>query len=36
MVTFFDKSGINKKYKMKLENGDKSIRIKKNEKGEYL
>lgn len=36
MVTYFDKTGADKKYKIKLVNGDKSLRIKMNEKGEYL
>ncbi len=36
MVTYYDKSGINKKYKLKLVNGDQKINVKMNEKGEYI
>lgn len=36
LVTYYDKSGANKRYKLKLENGNKNIRVKMNEKGEYL
>ncbi|MCG9971671.1 nicotinate-nucleotide adenylyltransferase [Christiangramia crocea] len=36
LVTYFDKSGAEKKYKLKLANGNKTIRVKMNEKGEYL
>ncbi len=36
LVTYFDKAGTNKKYKLKLENGDKNVRVKMNEYGDYL
>lgn len=36
LVTFYDQKGISKRYKLKLENGNKSLRVKMNEKGEYL
>lgn len=36
LVTYYDNKGMNKKFKLKLENGDKSVRVKMNEYGEYL
>lgn len=34
-VTYHDKSGVNKKYKLKLENGEKTIRVKLDENGVF-
>lgn len=36
LVTYYDKTGIDKKYKLRLENGNKKIKVKVNEKGEFL
>lgn len=36
LVTYYDKSGIDKKYKLRLENGNERIKVKVNEKGEFL
>ncbi|MDP4265094.1 MAG: nicotinate-nucleotide adenylyltransferase [Bacteroidota bacterium] len=36
LVTYYDESGATKKYKLLLENGDKRLRVKVNEKGEFL
>jgi len=36
LVNYHEDRGVNKKYKLKLENGDKILRIKVDEKGEFL
>ncbi|NAY91325.1 nicotinate-nucleotide adenylyltransferase [Muricauda sp. JGD-17] len=36
LVNYHDKTGVSKKYKLKLENGDKVLRVKVDEKGEFL
>ncbi|CAM4268185.1 nicotinate-nucleotide adenylyltransferase [Zobellia nedashkovskayae] len=36
LVNYKDGLGANKTYKVKLENGDKTLRVKLNEKGEFL
>lgn len=36
MVTFYDTRGTYKKYKLKLENGVQSLRVKLDEKGNFL
>lgn len=36
LVNYKDGRGANKTYKLKLENGDQTIRVKLNEKGEFL
>jgi hypothetical protein len=36
LVNYHDDRGVTKKYKLKLENGDKVLRIKVDEKGEFL
>lgn len=36
MVTFYDNRGTYKRYKLKLENGDKTMRVKLDEKGNFL
>lgn len=36
LVSYYDKGGVNKKYKLKLQNGDKTLRVKMNEYGDYL
>ena len=36
LVTYHNEKGVNKKYKLKLENGDKTLRVKVDEKGEFL
>ncbi|WP_375324919.1 nicotinate-nucleotide adenylyltransferase [Flagellimonas sp. GZD32] len=33
---YYDKKGVSKKYKLKLENGDKILRIKVDDKGDFL
>ncbi|SDQ60594.1 nicotinate-nucleotide adenylyltransferase [Flagellimonas zhangzhouensis] len=33
---YYDKKGVTKKYKLKLENGDKVLRVKVDDKGEFL
>ena len=33
---YYDKKGVTKKYKLKLENGDKVLRVKVDETGEFL
>lgn len=33
---YYDKKGVSKKYKLKLENGDKVLRVKMDENGEFL
>ncbi|MBO0329411.1 nicotinate-nucleotide adenylyltransferase [[Muricauda] lutisoli] len=33
---YYDNKGVTKKYKLKLENGDKVLRVKVDEKGEFL
>ncbi|QYA26150.1 nicotinate-nucleotide adenylyltransferase [Gramella sp. MT6] len=35
-VTFYDTRGTFKKYKLKLENGEKTLRVKLDEKGNFL
>ncbi len=35
-VTYHQDKGVDKKYKLKLENGDKVIRVKVDEKGKFL
>lgn len=35
-VTYFDSKGANKSYKLLLENGSKRMRVKTNEKGEFM
>ena len=35
-VTYSDKKGAKKNYKLKLQNGDKSMRVKMSEDGEFL
>ncbi|MGI9547172.1 MAG: nicotinate-nucleotide adenylyltransferase [Flavobacteriaceae bacterium] len=35
-VTYSESKGANKTYKLKLKNGDKTMRVKMNEKGEFL
>ncbi|WP_041801231.1 nicotinate-nucleotide adenylyltransferase [Flagellimonas ruestringensis] len=35
-VTYHNEKGVSKKYKLKLENGDKTLRVKVDEKGEFL
>lgn len=34
-VTYHDKKGVNKKYKIRLENGDKMLRVKLDEEGNF-
>ncbi len=36
LVNYHDATGVNKKYKLKLENGDKTLRVKMDEKGHFL
>lgn len=36
LVTYFDQAGATKKYKLLLENGDKRMKVKVDEKGEFL
>lgn len=36
LVNYHNKKGVNKKYKLKLENGDKTVRVKVDEKGNFL
>ena len=36
VVDYYEDRGANKIYKLVLENGDKRIRVKINEKGEFL
>lgn len=36
LVNYTDGSGANKTYKVKLKNGDETLRVKLNEKGEFL
>ncbi|WP_228235538.1 nicotinate-nucleotide adenylyltransferase [Allomuricauda sp. M10] len=36
ITTYYDKKGVTKKYKLKLENGDKVLRVKMDETGEFL
>ncbi|AKA34268.1 nicotinate-nucleotide adenylyltransferase [Flagellimonas lutaonensis] len=36
LVHYHDKKGVSKKYKLKLENGDKVLRVKVDEKGNFL
>ncbi len=36
LVRYHEDKGVTKKYKIKLENGDKTIRVKVDEKGEFL
>ena len=36
LVSYHDKKGVSKKYKLKLENGDKVLRVKVDEKGNFL
>lgn len=36
LVTYHNEKGVTKKYKLKLENGDKVMRVKVDEKGEFL
>lgn len=36
LVSYFDEKGATKTYKIILENGDKRLRVKTNEKGEFL
>ncbi|WP_339627902.1 nicotinate-nucleotide adenylyltransferase [uncultured Maribacter sp.] len=36
LVYYHEDKGVNKKYKIKLENGDKVIRVKVDEKGQFL
>ena len=36
LVNYHDKKGVNKKYKLKLENGDKTLRVKVDEMGNFL
>ncbi len=36
VVNYHDKKGANKKYKLKLENGDKTLRVKVDEMGNFL
>ena len=35
-VTYHEKKGVDKSYKLKLENGDEVLRVKLNEKGKFL
>lgn len=36
LVHYHDKKGVSKKYKLKLENGDKTMRVKLDEKGKFI
>jgi len=36
LVNYHEDKGVTKKYKLKLENGDETIRVKVDEKGEFL
>ncbi|GLU44263.1 hypothetical protein Musp01_18870 [Muricauda sp. NBRC 101325] len=36
LTHYYDKKGVTKKYKLKLENGDQVLRVKVDEKGEFL
>lgn len=36
LVNYHDDRGVNKKYKLKLENGDKNIHVKVDENGDFL
>jgi hypothetical protein len=36
LVTFYENRGTTKKYKLKLENGNKTMRVKLDEKGNFL
>ena len=36
LVNYHDAKGVNKKYKLKLENGDQTLRVKTDEKGNFL
>ncbi len=36
LVNYHDKKGVTKKYKLRLVNGDKKLRVKVDEKGEFL
>lgn len=36
LVNYYDANGVTKKYKLQLENGDKRLKIKINEKGEFF
>ena len=36
LVNYHDAKGVSKKYKLKLENGDETVRVKVDEKGNFL
>ncbi|NHF59614.1 nicotinate-nucleotide adenylyltransferase [Flavobacteriaceae bacterium TP-CH-4] len=36
LVNYHDKKGVSKKYKLKLENGDKVVRVKLDEQGNFM